>query len=1247
MTSMDTNKLKILAIDDQRDNLVTLKAVLGDALPGCRLLTALDGLHGISLAQAEDPDAILLDIIMPDMDGFEVCRRLKAEDRVRDIPVIFLTAMGTDRALRVEALEAGAEAFLAKPPDEQELVAQLRAMAKLKAANRVRRLERSELAELVDQRTHDLTVELAARKRADERLIQSEKRYRELFENMNTGFVLFELVQDDDGAPIDLTILTANEGFETTTGLKLAEAIGNRLTEVLPGIEEDEADWIGTYGKVALTGEARRLEQGSELLGYHYEVSAFRPAPKQCAVTFLDVTERKRAEKKVRTNEAQLSNALEMARAGSWEYDVGRDTFTFNDLFYKIFRTTAAEAGGYQMSSAEYARRFCHPDEVARVGEEIRRSIEATDPNYTWQTEHRFLHADGEVGHMSVRILISKDSRGRTVKTYGINQDITERRQAEELNRRVAERAKEQRNLIAKLSFEDVTVDSSVDEALEALTTQFAEILKVERTSVWLLSDDDKLLTRRMLFDTASGVDSQVDVLNTAEFPSYFAALYKDSQIGADDAQNDPRTRELNDSYFIPLQISSMLDSAIQRDGRIIGVLSAEHRGPPRRWQADEESLSSSLTNLVSQLLANAERKRAEADLRRSEATVRKKLKSIVEPEGDISGLELSDIMDLEIMQSMMEEFYRATGMLGAVLDLSGKVLVSYGWQDICTKFHRCHPDTLKNCLESDTVLTQGVPPGTVKAYQCRNNMWDMVTPLMVGSRHVGNVFFGQFFYEGEAPDVELFRAQARQHGFDETEYLAALDRVPRFHREEAEAGLLFYLQLASMVAKLSYNGIKQARMIAEQRQAEESLRTYAERLKNLHRIDQAILEASDSPESITQEAILSLRDLLHCHRVSVGMLDSERKEVRVFAATGDADSVVQTGQIFPEALYGELDTLRQKKLEIIENCARAETARATMKDIQDEGVRSCVNAPIVSARGLIGVLSIGWSAPRTITSEEQETVSEVASQISIAIEHARLLQETKRHAKDLEDTVRLRTAQLEATNRELEAFAYSVSHDLRAPLRGIDGFSMALLEDYREQLDDTGKDYLNRVRAGTQRMGRLIDDLLKLSRLTRTNMQRQRLDLGEMARQIVIELRRAEPDRRAEFEIAPGLTGSGDRALVEAALENLLRNAWKFTGNCDRARIELGVTEHGDERVYHVRDNGAGFDMAYADKLFRPFQRLHDTTEFPGTGIGLAIVHRVVLRHGGRIWAEGEVDGGATFYFTLQAKTASASEGV
>ena len=228
---------------------------------------------------------------------------------------------------------------------------------------------------------------------------------------------------------------------------------------------------------------------------------------------------------------------------------------------------------------------------------------------------------------------------------------------------------------------------------------------------------------------------------------------------------------------------------------------------------------------------------------------------------------------------------------------------------------------------------------------------------------------------------------------------------------------------------------------------------------------------------------------------------------------------------------------------------------------------------------------------------------------------------------------------QLEAVNKELESFSYSVSHDLRAPLRGIDGFSQALLEDYSEKLDESGRDFLQRIRASTQRMGQLIDDMLNLSRVTRSEMRREGVDLSALADRIVKDLQEKQPERQVEFLIAPGLMTDGDAQLLKVALENLLGNAWKFTGKHSPARIEFGATKVQGKLAYFVRDDGTGFDMTYAGKLFIPFQRLHPLTDFPGTGIGLATVRRIIQKHGGGVWAEGKVGKGATFYFTLPDK--------
>ena len=236
----------------------------------------------------------------------------------------------------------------------------------------------------------------------------------------------------------------------------------------------------------------------------------------------------------------------------------------------------------------------------------------------------------------------------------------------------------------------------------------------------------------------------------------------------------------------------------------------------------------------------------------------------------------------------------------------------------------------------------------------------------------------------------------------------------------------------------------------------------------------------------------------------------------------------------------------------------------------------------------------------------------------------------------ELDERVQARTAELAAINAELEAFSYSVSHDLRAPLRSIDGFSAALVEDYGDVIDAEGKNYLNRIRSNSQTMADLIDGLLTLSRLTRTEMRHETVDLSEIASDVMLQMRERDPQRKVIVDIAPNLITEGDGRLLRNVLENLLGNSWKFTSKTEDAQITFGSMPQEGKTVYFVRDNGAGFDMTYANKLFGAFQRLHGAKEYEGTGIGLATVQRIVRRHGGRIWAEGQVGAGATFFFTL-----------
>jgi light-regulated signal transduction histidine kinase (bacteriophytochrome) len=266
-------------------------------------------------------------------------------------------------------------------------------------------------------------------------------------------------------------------------------------------------------------------------------------------------------------------------------------------------------------------------------------------------------------------------------------------------------------------------------------------------------------------------------------------------------------------------------------------------------------------------------------------------------------------------------------------------------------------------------------------------------------------------------------------------------------------------------------------------------------------------------------------------------------------------------------------------------------------------------------------------------TAELQSAVKALEAEV---LERKAAEQEVKRLNEILESRVEERTRQLELAKNELEAFAYSVSHDLRAPLRSIEGFSAILIEDLGDKLDSQGRDSLNRIRAATQRMAGLINDLLALSRVTRSTVRHQEIELSSLAEEIAADLRKRDPKRQVEFAIVPGATVVADPGLMRIVLENLMGNAWKFTSRHERAKVEFGSMDRDGKTAFYVRDDGAGFDQAHAHKLFGPFQRLHSIGEFEGSGIGLATVSRIIHRHGGRVWAEGATEQGATFYFTI-----------
>ncbi len=871
---MDKHDLKILAIDDTPDNLTALQAVVADAFPGVKMSTALNGENGIELALAKDPDVILLDIVMPGMDGFEVCRRVKKDERLRHVPVIFLTALKADRENRVRALEAGADAFLSKPIDELELTVQIRAMAKIKAANQLIRMEKEQLAELVAERTKELEQQLTKRKQTEMALRASEERYKMLANNIPD--IIYSL--DDEG-----NIVTVNQSAYEQYGYY-------------------EKDFKGK--------------------------------------SFLD---------------------------------------------------------------------FIHPEDRDILINSFLKAIEEKR-TITNGLQFRIIAKDGSHRWFELNARARFDSRGSYLGEEGMLRDITERKQAEEA-------------------------------------------------------------------------------------------------------------------------------------------------------------------------------------LKESEAAVRKKLDALIEPEGDIGTLELSDIIDTKVLQSLMEDFYRLTGMLGALIDLSGKILVAVGWQDICTKFHRCHPETDKHCIESDTILTHGVPPGTFKAYRCKNHMWDTVTPLMVGGRHVGNIFIGQFLYEGETPDVELFREQARKYGFDETEYLAALDRVPRFSREAVDAGMQFYAKLAGIVSTLSFSAIQQSRLLTERKRSGEALRESAQRF----------------------------RDVAHSMADWIWEVDNNGKYIY---ASGTVKKVLGYS---PEELMGKTpfelmpEEERAKNREIFLQIVSKTEPIVDLENwnITKDGTKVCLLTNGVPIIGPDGELSGYRGVDKNITSQkkfqEEKTVMEAQLQ----------------QAQKMESIGNL---------------AGGIAHDFNNILSSIIGFTELSLDDVDK--DSLIEDNLQEVYTAGKRAKDLVRQILAFARQSEEKVKP--IQVNDIIEEVLQFIRSSIP---ATIEIRKNIDSDsivmGNQTQVHQIMMNLCTNAaYAMEDEGGILNVDLKDTvvdrnhankldlAYGNYIEISVSDTGTGIPPDILGSIFEPYFTTKEPGE--GTGMGLAMVHGIVESYGGKITLDSTLGKGATFTIYL-----------
>lgn len=542
------------------------------------------------------------------------------------------------------------------------------------------------------------------------------------------------------------------------------------------------------------------------------------------------------------------------------------------------------------------------------------------------------------------------------------------------------------------------------------------------------------------------------------------------------------------------------------------------------------------------------------------------------------------DLIDFQKVDGLLEGFNKTTGFVTAILDLEGNILTKSGWRKVCTQFHRVNPATSANCKISDTVLAnRNADDNKYHYYQCLNGLVDVAVPIMIQGEHVANLFTGQFFFE--KPDIDFFAKQADKYGFNKEEYLRTIQEVPVLSKEKVQIALDFLLSMTQLISEITF-----------QKNAAEMIRSKDLEFRKLSaNVPGLIFQFTRRPDGSYFVPIASkgIHNIFGCAPEDV--LDNFDAIGRVLYHE-DVERVIRDIEYSAEHLNFFTCEFR---------------VQIPGREIQWIYSQS---TPERLADG--SVTWYGFNADIT--------------EMKMAEEKVKKLNET------LEQRVMERTSQLESANKELEAFSYSVSHDLRAPLRHINGYVDLLVNRFRDVLPEKARYYLNTVADASQQMGTLIDDLLQFSRTGRQELNMVKLNMNEIINEVIAASKQDVMGRKINWDIHLLPEVSGDLTLIKLVWVNLIDNAVKYTRMVNPAKITIDYRKENNHFVFSIRDNGVGFDMKYAQKLFGVFQRMHAQTEFEGTGIGLANVQRIIHKHHGKVWAEAEPNKGAVFYFTL-----------
>jgi PAS domain S-box-containing protein len=621
-------------------------------------------------------------------------------------------------------------------------------------------------------------------------------------------------------------------------------------------------------------------------------------------------------------------------------------------------------------------------------------------------------------------------------------------------------------------------------------------------------------------------------------------------------------------------------------------------------------------------------------NLKLTEEALEKRIIALTKPLEDSGNVVFEELFNLSEIQKLQDDFAAATGVASIITHIDGSPITKPShFCRLCQDIIRKTEKGLSNCYKSDAKIGNLNFTGPTIQPCLSGGLWDAGAAISVGGKHIANWLIGQV--RDETQTIEKISQYAQEINADEDQVIEAFLEVPSMSKEKFSQVSQALFTLASQLSSIAYQNVQQARFIAENKNTEEILRQNSERIEALLHLNQM------TDANLQQVVDYALDKAVFLTHSKVGYL----------AFLNDDESVLSMVSWSSQSTIGKARSEKPSKLAVRDLGLLGESVRQRKAiiindydapNLSKKGVPSdhvtisrYLSIPVFVGKQIVLVAGVG-NKEKVYDENDIQQLTLLLEGMWRLIERIRSEEQLKHYSEHLQDEVDIRTSELQNANQELETFSYSVSHDLRSHLRAMSGFSQIILDESVDKLDNTNKTYLENIILASQQMNSLIDDLLELSHISHAEMQIESVNLSDLAHLIVDDYMKEHPNRDVHISIQEAIIVQGSKGLLKVALENLLTNALKYSSKKSRADIIFGSQQIEEKTIYFIRDNGAGFDMKNAELIFKPFRRLHPTSEFPGTGIGLSIVQRIIERHGGKIWAEAEIGKGAIFYFSI-----------